>query len=263
MSLNPALTGARAATIGDQPVTRPSPDDHQTPVLKLIDISRTYGNDKRSQSEAGTVAALRNVNLSINRGEFLTLVGPSGSGKSTLMHVMGTLDLPSSGTMFMDGVDISSLDDAGLSSLRARKIGFVFQQFFLSPVKTALDNVADGLLYTGTARSQRRDAAARALTRVGLADRLYHKPNELSGGERQRVAIARAVVGDPPLLLADEPTGNLDSASGAGVMELLNELNGDSTTVVVVTHDRDLATQFPRRIELQDGRVISDVTSPS
>ena len=260
--MNPALTGARAAAIGDERATLP-PDDHPTPVLKLIDISRTYGNDKRSQSAAGTVAALRNVNLSINRGEFLTLVGPSGSGKSTLMHVMGTLDLPSSGTMFMDGVDISSLDDAGLSSLRARKIGFVFQQFFLSPVKTALDNVADGLLYTGTARSQRRDAAARALTRVGLADRLHHKPHELSGGERQRVAIARAVVGDPPLLLADEPTGNLDSASGAGVMELLKELNSDATTVVVVTHDRDLATQFPRRIELQDGRVISDVTSPS
>jgi putative ABC transport system ATP-binding protein len=202
--------------------------------------------------------ALDAVNLTIHSGEFTAIVGPSGSGKSTLLNLIGTLDLPTSGSARIHGIDTRELSDIHLSALRAHHIGFVFQQFHLNEGSTAVENVADGLLYAGVPRPERRRRAREVLHEVGLGHRLEHKPNHMSGGERQRVAIARAIVGRPGILLADEPTGNLDSVSGNGVIELLHALNGRGTTIVVITHDKELAARLPRQVWIRDGRIISD-----
>jgi putative ABC transport system permease protein len=222
-----------------------------TPVLELEGVGLTYPGEP-------PVHALRDVDLRIAPGELVAVVGPSGSGKSTLLHVMGTLDRPTEGRMRLTGVDVASLGDEEVAALRARSIGFVFQQFFLDERITALENVANGLLYAGVPAEERLRRAAAALEAVGLADRVRFLPMHMSGGQRQRVAIARALVGAPSLVLADEPTGNLDSAAGAEILALLQELNRRGTTVVVITHDRDLAAQMPRRVEVRDGRIVAD-----
>ena len=219
-------------------------------LLEVREVRRSYGSPP--------VNACDGVSLSVSRGEFVAIVGPSGSGKSTLLNLIGTLDRPDSGSVTIDGMDVSSLNDAELSGVRASLIGFVFQQFHLSPGVTALDNVADGLLYRGIPRAQRREKAREALEKVGLGHRIEHRPHQMSGGERQRVAIARALVGEPALLLADEPTGNLDSRSGDAIVSLLRDLNDAGTTIIVITHDNDLAASLPRQIMIRDGRVVSD-----
>ena len=219
-------------------------------VIALRDVVRSYGSPP--------VVALAGVSLHIALGEFVAIVGASGSGKSTLLNVMGTLDRPTSGAVAIAGVDTAGLTDDALSALRSRHIGFVFQQFHLRDGVTALENVADGMLYTGTPRRERMTRARDALERVGLAHRLSHRPHQLSGGERQRVAIARAVMGDPPVLLADEPTGNLDTRSSEGIVDLLHTLHSAGTTVVVITHDATLAARLPRRISISDGAVVAD-----
>ncbi|OEO33229.1 ABC transporter ATP-binding protein [Devosia insulae DS-56] len=218
-------------------------------IVSLSNVSRAF---------AGGVLALRDVSLEIERGELVAIVGPSGSGKSTMLNIIGTLDRASAGTVEIDGLNVAELRDHELSALRARRIGFVFQHFHLSPGVSALDNVADGLLYTGTGLRERRERAEAALREVGLAHRLDHRPHQLSGGEKQRTAIARALARRPLLLLADEPTGALDSTSGEGVVQLLLGLHRAGTAVVVITHDRDLAARFDRQAMMRDGQLVED-----
>jgi putative ABC transport system ATP-binding protein len=220
-------------------------------VLELRGVSKTYGAER-------PVHALQAVSFAVRAGELVAIVGPSGSGKSTLLHVIGTLERPSSGVVSITGLDVARLGDRELASLRASRIGFVFQQFFLAEHATALENVAEGLLYAGVDAPTRRELAQQTLARVGLADRVGFRPSKLSGGERQRVAIARALVGRPAIVLADEPTGNLDSAAGAAILALLEELNAEGATILVITHDLDLAACLPRQVQMRDGRIVAD-----
>jgi len=227
--------------------TRPAPAA-PPPVLSLVDVVKRFG----------ALEALRGVTLCVERGELASIVGPSGSGKSTLLQIMGTLDRPTSGSVVIDGTDAAAASEEQLAALRARRIGFIFQRFFLLEAATALDNVSDGLLYNGAPVAERRERAQESLRQVGLADRSGASAAQLSGGERQRVAIARALVAEPAITLADEPTGNLDTRNSDEIVELLTELNGQGSTIVVVTHDLEIAEAMPRRIAMRDGEIEDD-----
>ena len=226
------------------------------PVLELVTVTKIYPGRP-------PVPALRGVSVAVAAGELVAVLGPSGSGKTTLLHLAGTLDLPTAGTVRVTGLDVATLGDRQLAGLRASSIGFVFQQFFLAEHQTVLGNVADGLLYAGVGLAARREQAAEALDMVGLGHKLAARPTQLSGGERQRVAIARAIAGGPAIVLADEPTGNLDQATGAAILDLLGQLNAAATTIVVVTHDQQVAAAMRRQVRMLDGRIVSDTAAPA
>ena len=229
----------------------PATDGPEVPSLELSDVTKVYPGPP-------PVTALGGVTLTIDPGELVAVVGPSGSGKSTLLNLMGGLDRPTSGSVKVAGRELTELDDPSLSGIRAGMIGFVFQEFFLLPRTPAVDNVAEGLRYRGTPRRDRREQAEEALRRVGLGHRMHHLPEQLSGGERQRVAIARALVGSPAVVFADEPTGNLDSATSREITDLFKELNDEGATIVAITHDAEVASSFPRRIVMRDGSVVTE-----
>jgi putative ABC transport system ATP-binding protein len=231
----------------DAPVTEPA----LVPVLDVENVTKSYPGEP-------PVQALRGVSLAISRGELVGLVGPSGSGKTTLLQLMGTLDRATSGEVRITGLDVATMPDDEVTYLRATRIGFIFQQFFLAEHATVLDNVADGLLYAGIPIKQRRQRALESLDRVGLAERPDARPTQLSGGQRQRVAIARALVGQPAIVLADEPTGNLDQATGHAILALIDELHRAGSTIVVITHDNAIAERMPRKVEILDGQIIGD-----
>jgi putative ABC transport system permease protein len=235
---------------------RASQGDGRPPVLQVEQVTKIYPSEP-------PVSALRGISLTIARGELVAVVGPSGSGKTTLLQLMGTLDQPTSGSVRITGLDVASMADDDVAYLRATRIGFVFQQFFLAEHSTVLDNVADGLLYAGVPLEQRRRRAVDALERVGLAPRADARPTQLSGGQRQRVAIARALIGEPDIVLADEPTGNLDQATGHSILALIDELHRTGSTIVVITHDHAIAERMPRQVEILDGRVVADTGSAS
>jgi len=245
----------QTATVRPAVTQRPAPGTASDVVLDLQEVTKIYPGRP-------PVPGLRGVSVSVAAGELVAVLGPSGSGKTTLLHLAGTLDLPTAGTVRVTGLDVATLGDRQLAGLRASSIGFVFQLFFLAEHQLVIDNVADGLLYAGVGLAQRRELAAAALDLVGLGRRLRARPTQLSGGERQRVAIARAIAGQPAIVLADEPTGNLDQATGAAILDLLGQLNATAgTTIVVVTHDEQVATRMRRQVRMLDGRIVSDTAA--
>ena len=256
--MTPAKDTGATATSTHRPLGLVTCDGGSVPpVLQLDNVTKVYPTSP-------PVQALRGVSLTVRPGELVGIVGPSGSGKTTLLHLMGTLDRPSSGTVRLTGLDVATMADADLAALRATRIGFVFQQFFLAEHQTILDNVADGLLYAGVRQAERRARAREALDLVDLGSRLLARPTELSGGQRQRVAIARALVGQPAIVLADEPTGNLDQGTGQAILSLLDQLHDSGVTIVLITHDRRIADRMPRQVEVLDGRITADtLTAPA